>query len=71
MKNARLIAMLGKQYLPDWDALQDLRDIVEDETRGTRRLDSRTCNSALMIAISSYNYGVMQGKRTERRRRQH
>lgn len=23
MKNARLIAMLGKQYLPDWDALQD------------------------------------------------
>lgn len=71
MKNAELITMLGKQYLPSWDTLQELNAIVEDQTGDTSRLDEYTCNSALMIAISSYNYGVMTGKRIERRRCQH
>lgn len=70
MKDKNLIMMLGHQYLPNRDALNDLRHIVNDEIQKTNALPVKDLNSYfLMIAISSYNYGVMAGVRRERKRR--
>ena len=69
MKDKNLIMMLGHQYLPNRDALSDLRYIVNDEIQKTNALPVKDLNSYfLMIAISSYNYGVMAGVRRERKR---
>ena len=45
MKDKNLIMMLGHQYLPNRDALSDLRYIVNDEIQKTNALPVKDLNS--------------------------
>jgi hypothetical protein len=69
-KLENLIAILDEQHLPPRAALNELHAIVDAKV--TRVAALPICDAYsyfLMIAIDAYNYGIMQGKRIERERR--
>jgi hypothetical protein len=50
--------ILDNQLIPDQDVMDDLREII----------DSKKNTELYVMAIHIYNYGVIQGKRDERKR---
>lgn len=53
--------ILDNQLIPDQDVMDDLREII----------DSKKNTELYVMAIYIYNYGVIQGKRDERKRRKY
>ena len=69
-KLENLIAILDEQHLPPRAALNDLQVIVDAQVARANALPICDAYSYfLMIAIAAYNFGIMQGKRRERKRR--
>ena len=70
MKQKNLVTILGQCGSPSPDVLDTLREIVDAQVAKVDALPQRNARSYhLMIALNVYAYGVMQGKRIERKRR--
>lgn len=69
-KLENLIAILDEQHLPPRAALNDLQVIVDAQVARANALPICDAYSYfLIIAIDAYNFGIIQGKRIERERR--
>lgn len=69
-RKKNLIAMIGKHGTPPPAIMSERKRIVDAQVARVAALPSHSTYSYYaMIALDAYNYGMMQGKRIERGRR--